>query len=118
MTQTIYTVGHEEAYDRHIQEHREAGHPENFTKKGRHDHYDGGCAFTDYPSAERFIEEQGQVGKWAVYELDADGQDLEPHRDGWWYYLLADRPILRKVPAQTRPIEVFDGVEIHNMKIS
>lgn len=92
MSGNVFTVGHEETYDRGISER--GG---KFKKVGRSDDYPGGFACRTPEDAERLIDEFDKRGKWAVYELDADwDDDTVQSLNGWWHALLRSSVIMRK----------------------
>ncbi len=90
---SVFTVGHEQTYDRGI---REQG--DKFQKLGRNKDYPGGFAFCSFADAQRLIDEFDKRGQWAVYELDADWDlDTVKSDNGWWHALLKDSVIIGKV---------------------
>lgn len=97
----VFTVGFEQNYDRGILEYGS-----EFKKLGRRSTYPGGFAACRVEDAFRLIHEFDQLGKWAVYELEADWErDTVPSENGWWHALINDSLIVRKVvSAQDVPI--------------
>lgn len=91
---TVFTVGHEENYDRGIVKYRT-----KFQKLGRRKDYPGGFAVRTPEDAERLIDEQGKRGEWAVYALDADWEKhTVPSENGWWHALVKSSRVVRKIP--------------------
>ena len=92
----IYTIGHEANYQKAIADSPYHG----ISKVGKTigpqgEPYSGGYAFQTIEDAERRIVEEGKVGVWAVFGLDADWeQDTEPTAAGWWHYLLRDAAVI------------------------
>lgn len=93
----LYTIGKGKLYHALV----EVQGPQK--KLGRLDappemNYDGGGVFQTVEDAERYIQKYciGEEEKYAVFGL-ADtvwGVDTVPSKDGWWHYLLWNRPIV------------------------
>jgi type V secretory pathway adhesin AidA len=85
----IFTVGHTVNYKKSLAEHG------TVFKQGEQVGYEGGIAFETYADAKRFLDENGKADVWSVWGLDADWiTDTYPASDGWWCYLLFDKPII------------------------
>lgn len=90
----IYTIGNRENYLAAISDSGK------IQKVGRHTQtdgtlYPGGYAFQTIEAAQQRIAEEGQVGKWSVFGLDAEwDSDTEQAVDGWWHNLLVDADIV------------------------
>lgn len=89
----IYTIGHQENYDKALREHAALGQVTYKTGQGAD--YPGGYAFQTAEDAQRRIAEAYPERNFAVYEVDADWEgDTYPSAEGWWHHLKEDRPII------------------------
>ena len=85
----LYTVGPRRRYKAFIEVWG------NLYKQGRTENYPGGCVFQTKADARRYIGKIESTKEMGVFGLQASwGIDTEPSEDGWWHYLLKDRPIL------------------------
>lgn len=103
----IYTVGTEMGYDDDLQVFGAA-----FQKKGRTADYAGGFALRAVMDAVLLIysfDGGANLGKYAVYEVDADWEtDTTVSDHGWWHALLRDAQITRKVLSADE-VRDYDG---------
>ena len=83
----IYTIGHEESYDRYF---REQGRPLKLGRNGRKD-YPGGSVWETEEEAREYCSKGYQV-----YGLLADWKtDTEQSKDGDWHDLLINAELVQ-----------------------
>jgi hypothetical protein len=95
----IYTIGHKENYLAAIAErgtvHKIGKREPNMRAEIYPNGYPGGYAFLTIEDAQRRIVEEGKVGEWDVFGLEADWEsDTEPAPNGWWHNLLFDAALI------------------------
>jgi hypothetical protein len=112
----IYTIGNIENYILAMAMNGKVFKQGKRTDSDGTNAYPGGYAFLTYEDAQRRITEEGKVGKWGVFGLNANWEtDTEPATDGWWHNLKIDAEIV--ILPQMMP-DMFDIIRRLNERIA